>query len=71
MKRSRFTEEQIIAILREQGVNSHKEMAAAFTRAGFEAIDVSMTDLIEDRFHLNDGPSMVQGIADCAVTSKP
>ena len=54
-----------VAILREQGVNSHKEMAAAFTRAGFEAIDVSMTDLIEDRFHLNDGPSMVQGIAAC------
>ena len=34
-----------VAILREQGVNSHVEMAAAFTRAGFEAIDVHMSDL--------------------------
>ncbi|HRE33335.1 MAG TPA: phosphoribosylformylglycinamidine synthase subunit PurQ, partial [Candidatus Berkiella sp.] len=34
-----------VAILREQGVNGHQEMAAAFTLAGFEAIDVTMTDL--------------------------
>jgi phosphoribosylformylglycinamidine synthase len=43
-----------IAILREQGVNGHIEMAAAFDRAGFEAVDVHMTDLIDDRYHLND-----------------
>jgi phosphoribosylformylglycinamidine synthase len=35
-----------VAILREQGVNGQIEMAAAFDRAGFEAIDVHMTDLI-------------------------
>jgi phosphoribosylformylglycinamidine synthase len=34
-----------VAILREQGCNSHVEMAAAFTAAGFEAVDVHMTDL--------------------------
>jgi phosphoribosylformylglycinamidine synthase len=35
-----------VAILREQGVNSQVEMAAAFDRAGFTAVDVHMTDLI-------------------------
>ncbi len=35
-----------IAVLREQGVNSQVEMAAVFTRAGFDAYDVHMTDLI-------------------------
>lgn len=34
-----------VAVLREQGVNSHVEMAAAFHRAGFDAIDVHMSDL--------------------------
>jgi phosphoribosylformylglycinamidine synthase len=38
-----------IAILREQGVNGQVEMAAAFDRAGFEAVDVHMTDLIAGR----------------------
>jgi phosphoribosylformylglycinamidine synthase len=38
-----------IAVLREQGVNSQSEMAAVFHRAGFEAHDVHMTDLIEGR----------------------
>jgi phosphoribosylformylglycinamidine synthase len=38
-----------IAILREQGVNSQTEMAYAFHRAGFAAVDVHMTDLIEGR----------------------
>lgn len=36
-----------IAILREQGVNSHQEMAYAFSLAGFDAYDVHMTDLIQ------------------------
>ena len=36
-----------VAILREQGVNSQVEMAAAFDRAGFTAVDVHMTDLID------------------------
>lgn len=42
-----------VAILREQGVNGHMEMAAAFERAGFECTDVHMTDLIEGRHSLD------------------
>jgi phosphoribosylformylglycinamidine synthase len=38
-----------VAILREQGVNGHMEMAAAFDRGGFRAIDVTMSDLKEGR----------------------
>lgn len=41
-----------IAVLREQGVNGHVEMAAAFTRAGFQAVDVHMSDLIAGRVSL-------------------
>jgi phosphoribosylformylglycinamidine synthase len=41
-----------VAILREQGVNSHLEMAAVFMRAGFDAYDVHMTDLFEGRHDL-------------------
>ncbi len=41
-----------VAILREQGVNSQYEMAAAFMRAGFSAVDVHMSDLIEGRDNL-------------------
>ncbi|STY62129.1 phosphoribosylformylglycinamidine synthase [Mannheimia haemolytica] len=48
-----------VAILREQGVNSHYEMAAAFDRAGFNAIDVHMSDLISGRRNLNDFNAMV------------
>ncbi|WP_072323172.1 phosphoribosylformylglycinamidine synthase [Luteibacter sp. UNCMF366Tsu5.1] len=43
-----------VAILREQGVNGQVEMAAAFDRAGFEAVDVHMTDLGSGRHHLKD-----------------
>ncbi|SUC01819.1 phosphoribosylformylglycinamidine synthase [Proteus vulgaris] len=43
-----------IAVLREQGVNSHVEMAAAFDRAGFDAIDVHMSDLHSSRRSLSD-----------------
>jgi phosphoribosylformylglycinamidine synthase len=50
-----------IAILREQGVNSQVEMAAAFTRAGFEAVDVHMSDVIAGRRSL-DG---FRGMAIC------
>jgi len=38
-----------VAILREQGVNSHNEMAAAFLKAGFEPVDVHMTDILAGR----------------------
>jgi len=41
-----------VAILREQGVNGQVEMAAAFHRAGFEAVDVHMSDLIAGRVSL-------------------
>jgi phosphoribosylformylglycinamidine synthase len=42
-----------VAILREQGVNGHVEMAAAFHGAGFDAVDVHMSDLAEGRSHLD------------------
>jgi phosphoribosylformylglycinamidine synthase len=41
-----------VAVLREQGVNGYAEMAACFERAGFEALDVHMTDLIAGRVSL-------------------
>jgi phosphoribosylformylglycinamidine synthase len=41
-----------VAILREQGVNSQTEMAAVFTRAGFDAYDVHMTDVLNKRVKL-------------------
>jgi phosphoribosylformylglycinamidine synthase len=43
-----------VAVLREQGVNSQREMAAAFDRAGFEAHDVHMTDLLSGKASLAD-----------------
>ena len=43
-----------VAILREQGVNGQVEMAAAFTRAGFDAYDVHMSDLADGRVTLAD-----------------
>ena len=42
-----------LAVLREQGVNSQVEMAAAFHRAGFEPVDVHMSDLIAGRVSLD------------------
>ncbi|BCT68940.1 phosphoribosylformylglycinamidine synthase [Nitrosospira sp. NRS527] len=50
-----------IAILREQGVNGHVEMAAAFDRAGFDATDVHMSDIIAGRVSLGD----YKGFAAC------
>jgi len=50
-----------IAILREQGVNGHVEMAAAFERAGFAPYDVHMSDLQSGRMHLAD----FKGFAAC------
>ncbi len=43
-----------VAILREQGVNGHVEMAAAFDKAGFTSIDVHMTDIISGKVSLKD-----------------
>jgi phosphoribosylformylglycinamidine synthase len=50
-----------VAILREQGVNSHTEMAYCFTEAGFDAFDVHMTDLQTGRARLQD----FQGFVAC------
>jgi len=50
-----------IAILREQGVNGEIEMAAAFDRAGFKAVDVHMTDILSGRVSLKD----FRGLAAC------
>jgi phosphoribosylformylglycinamidine synthase len=43
-----------VAILREQGVNGHVEMAAAFDRAGFASVDVHMSDILSGRVALSD-----------------
>ena len=50
-----------VAILREQGVNGHRELAAAFVRAGFEAVDVHMTDLVEGRWSLERFTGLAAG----------
>jgi phosphoribosylformylglycinamidine synthase len=50
-----------VAILREQGVNGQLEMAAAFDRAGFDARDVTMSDILDGRIALDD----FQGLAAC------
>jgi len=50
-----------LAILREQGVNGHIEMAAAFDRAGFSCVDVHMSDIISQRVRLKD----MQGVVAC------
>ncbi|KUG51861.1 phosphoribosylformylglycinamidine synthase [Serinicoccus chungangensis] len=51
-----------VAVLREQGVNSHVETAYAFHRAGFDAVDVHMTDLQAGRVDLSD-PGLVGLVA--------
>ncbi|MBX9871025.1 MAG: phosphoribosylformylglycinamidine synthase [Burkholderiaceae bacterium] len=48
-----------VAVLREQGVNSHVEMAYAFNAAGFDAYDVHMTDLQSGRAKLQDFKGVV------------
>lgn len=48
-----------VAILREQGVNGHVEMAAAFHRAGFDPVDVHMSDLLSDKLNLASFKAMV------------
>jgi phosphoribosylformylglycinamidine synthase len=50
-----------VAILREQGVNGHSEMAQAFMKAGFLAVDVHMSDLMAGRVRLKD----FRGLAAC------
>lgn len=50
-----------VAVLREQGVNGHVEMAAAFTRAGFSAVDVHMSELLAGETDL----AQFKGLAVC------
>ncbi len=54
-----FTTRPRMAILREQGINGHVEMAAAFDRAGFECVDMHMTDLLGGRLTLDDFSGLV------------
>ncbi|MEM6929018.1 MAG: phosphoribosylformylglycinamidine synthase, partial [Myxococcota bacterium] len=51
----------MVGILREQGTNGHREMAVAFLRAGFRALDLHMSDLVSGARSLDD----VQGLAWC------
>ncbi len=48
-----------MAILREQGVNSQYEMAAAFDRAGFKSVDVHMSDILAGRISLKNFKGLV------------
>ncbi|MBB3190649.1 phosphoribosylformylglycinamidine synthase [Halomonas cerina] len=48
-----------VAVLREQGVNGQLEMAWAFDHAGFEAVDVHMSDILEGRVRLEDFKGLV------------
>ena len=48
-----------VAVLREQGVNSQVEMAAAFHRAGFDSVDIHMSDLLSGRRDLQDFHALV------------
>jgi phosphoribosylformylglycinamidine synthase len=56
-----FAKAPRVAILREQGVNGHAEMAFAFKAAGFDPIDVHMSDIIKGRLSL----ATFVGIAAC------
>lgn len=58
---SKLTSKPKVAILREQGVNGQMEMAWSFEQAGFESVDVHMTDLIEGKVTLKD----FVGVAAC------
>jgi phosphoribosylformylglycinamidine synthase len=60
-RRPRALQRPRIAILREQGVNGEVEMAAAFDRAGFDAVDVHMSDILAGRVRLDD----FKGLAAC------
>jgi phosphoribosylformylglycinamidine synthase len=63
LKLPQFSTEKkpLVAILREQGVNGHVEMAAAFDRAGFLSVDVHMSDILSGRINLEK----FSGLAAC------
>ena len=54
-----LTQRPAVAVLREQGVNGQVEMAAAFDRAGFTAVDVHMSDLVAGERDLSDFKGLV------------
>ena len=54
-----LTNRPAVAILREQGVNGHVEMAAAFDRAGFKAVDVHMSDLTSGKRSLAEYSGLI------------
>jgi phosphoribosylformylglycinamidine synthase len=56
---ARATKRPRVAILREQGVNGQVEMAAAFTRAGFDAVDVHMSDVLGGRVNFGEFRGLV------------
>ncbi|MGO1888427.1 MAG: phosphoribosylformylglycinamidine synthase, partial [Halomonas sp.] len=53
------TAKPAMAVLREQGVNGQVEMAWAFDKAGFEAVDVHMSDILEGRVSLDEFKGLV------------
>ncbi|PLW54961.1 hypothetical protein PCANC_02691 [Puccinia coronata f. sp. avenae] len=59
LSKSALNDRPKVAILRDQGVNGHLEMAFAFTQAGFNAIDVHMTDIINNEISLDQFRGMV------------
>ncbi len=54
-----FGHQPRVAILREQGVNGHIEMASAFDRVGFESVDVHMSDVMSGVVNFNDFTGLV------------
>jgi phosphoribosylformylglycinamidine synthase len=54
-----LTQRPKVAVLREQGINGQIEMAAAFDKAGFEAVDVHMSDILSGRLSLADFKGLV------------
>jgi phosphoribosylformylglycinamidine synthase len=54
-----LTKRPRVAILREQGVNGHIEMAVAFDKAGFEAVDVHMSDILSKKYSLESFEALV------------
>jgi phosphoribosylformylglycinamidine synthase len=59
LQKSSYVQKPKVAIFREQGVNGHVEMAAAFDRAGFTAVDVHLHDIARGRYDLNDFVGLV------------
>jgi phosphoribosylformylglycinamidine synthase len=56
-----YTDKPKVAIFREQGVNGYLEMAAAFDKAGFTAVDVHLSDIAAGRVKLDDFAGLAVG----------